>query len=255
MRYSFVFVNYNSEILINRSIKSILKYISTSFDFEFIVVDHSGEYFNRYSVDNLYYFSRENEGFGSGMNYGSSASNGEVLIIVNPDIYIVNKFCIDSYKVNSNTIAGFLVRPLSYNFDGLLPSPLGLLKEFVRCIFLFLLPNIYNKIALRIKHTQLSLGLKGCAPVEATPGCFVMFSREAFFKLGGYDVGFFLYFEDTDLFARAHDEKYEVLCYDGDFIVHETKPDSVKISGLVLRYYLTSLFRYSYKRLHVYFKF
>jgi hypothetical protein len=78
---------------------------------------------------------------------------------------------------------------------------------------------------------------------EWVAGMFMLFRREAFARLGGFDEGFFLYYEDVDICVRAWRQSLPVLVCPGVAVVHDARRDSHR-SLRHLRWHLASIGRY-----------
>ena len=73
-------------------------------------------------------------------------------------------------------------------------------------------------------------------------GMFLMFSSDAFRRIGGFDERFFLYYEDYDVCARLRRSGFEIAVDRRVQAVHDARRDSRR-SGRHLRWHLASLLR------------
>lgn len=74
-------------------------------------------------------------------------------------------------------------------------------------------------------------------------GMFMLFRREVFEKLGGFDQRYFLYYEDVDLCARLRLRGYAAaLCPDARVVHHAQRSSHRSIR--YLRWHLTSMIRF-----------
>lgn len=74
-------------------------------------------------------------------------------------------------------------------------------------------------------------------------GMFMLFRREVFEKLGGFDERYFLYYEDVDLCARLRLSGYEVaLCQEARVIHHAQRSSHRNLK--YMKWHLTSMLRY-----------
>lgn len=74
-------------------------------------------------------------------------------------------------------------------------------------------------------------------------GMFMLFRREIFEKLGGFDQRYFLYYEDVDLCARLRLHGYAVTLCPAASVVHHAQRSSHR-SIKYLRWHLTSMLRF-----------
>jgi len=81
---------------------------------------------------------------------------------------------------------------------------------------------------------------------EWVGGMFMLFRSEAFAQLGGFDEGFFLYYEDVDICVRAWKAGLPVVVCQTVGVIHDARRESHRN----LRHFcwhLTSMFRYFFK--------
>jgi GT2 family glycosyltransferase len=74
-------------------------------------------------------------------------------------------------------------------------------------------------------------------------GMFMLFRREVFEQLGGFDQRYFLYYEDVDLCARLRLRGYAVALCPAARVVHHAQRSSHR-SIRYLRWHLTSMLRF-----------
>jgi N-acetylglucosaminyl-diphospho-decaprenol L-rhamnosyltransferase len=78
-------------------------------------------------------------------------------------------------------------------------------------------------------------------------GMFMLFPREIFQKLGGFDQRYFLYYEDVDLCARLRLLGYEVAMCPGAKVVHHARRHSHQ-NLKYLAWHLASMTRYFFSQ-------
>lgn len=82
--------------------------------------------------------------------------------------------------------------------------------------------------------------------VDWTAGMFLLFPASVYSELGGFDKGFFLYYEDVDICARLWRSGRRVILHPGVTVIHAAQ----RASRRKLRYmkwHLFSMFRYFVK--------
>lgn len=95
------------------------------------------------------------------------------------------------------------------------------------------------------------LGDRGLHPVSShapdwVAGMFMLWRSEAFAALGGFDEGFFLYYEDVDICARTWKSGLHIaLCTEAS-VIHDARRESHR-SLRFLRWHLASMTRYFWK--------
>jgi N-acetylglucosaminyl-diphospho-decaprenol L-rhamnosyltransferase len=75
--------------------------------------------------------------------------------------------------------------------------------------------------------------------VDTVSGAVMLIRAEAFRRVGGFDEGFRMYFEETDLCRRLHDAGYRVALYPQATSVHWHGASSIQTSVRQVEYYLS----------------
>lgn len=81
---------------------------------------------------------------------------------------------------------------------------------------------------------------------EWVGGMFMLFRSSDFMRLGGFDEGFFLYYEDVDICARAWKQGMKISACPQVSVTHDARRDSHR-SARHLRWHLASMARYFWK--------
>jgi len=175
-------------------------------------------------------------GFGENHNAAFRQSGGEYFCVLNPDI----RFTADPFpellgQLRREAGAG-VVAPLVTTPDGALedsardfPTPWSILKKFFG----------WNR-------DRQTLGEKlgsDAVEVDWVAGMFMLFPRQVFADLGGFDERYFLYYEDVDLCDRLHHSGFRVLIAPGAGVVHDARRDSHRKLHY-LRWHLASMLRF-----------
>lgn len=79
--------------------------------------------------------------------------------------------------------------------------------------------------------------------VDWLTGACMLVRRDVFERIGGFDEGFFLYYEDVDLCHRVHDAGYDVVALPEAEVVHHLGQSGVS-SEFVARAYRESFYHY-----------
>jgi GT2 family glycosyltransferase len=140
-----------------------------------------------------------NRGFARAVNEGCRLSQGQWILLLNPDISVSADF-LDRVLAFTDRLAaeepragivGFELR----NADGTRQFSSGPLPTLARTLVRLALPRTRRKYHLR--HAR-----RRCQ-VPWVTGCCLLLRRECLNQLGGLDRDFFLYYEDVDLCQRA----------------------------------------------------
>jgi|HubBroStandDraft_1064217.scaffolds.fasta_scaffold65177_2 N-acetylglucosaminyl-diphospho-decaprenol L-rhamnosyltransferase len=148
-----------------------------------------------------------NEGFASAVNQGVAALDTELILLLNPDAELTSR--LDELEqacseAGTGLAAGKLVNEAGAVQRGFtlrrFPTPGTLVLE-VLGINRLLAANPVNR-----RYRCLDLDLDHAGEAEQPPGAFLMFRREVWQRLGGFDTQFHpLWFEDVDFCKRAID--------------------------------------------------
>lgn len=171
-------------------------------------------------------------GFSANHNRAFAQSSGELFCVMNPDIRLnKNPFpalisCLQDASVG-------VVAPLVVNQNGEIedsarrfPTPL----------------KILCKATGGCKGGDYAVKDEVIYP-DWVGGMFMLFHREVFDQLGGFDERYFLYYEDVDLCARLRLRGYEVaLCPDAKAIHHAHRSSHTSLK--FMKWHLTSMARF-----------
>jgi N-acetylglucosaminyl-diphospho-decaprenol L-rhamnosyltransferase len=145
----------------------------------------------------------DNPGFAAGVNRAAREAPGSHLLLLNPDCELVRPIVAPLLSVlEAHPEAGIV--------GGLVRDPLGGVQASARRF-----PNVTTAIAGRTswlsrvapgnplsRWNLTTFPSEGIARVDWVSGAFMLVRREAFDALGGFDEGFFLYWEDADFCRR-----------------------------------------------------
>jgi len=217
-KLSIIVVNFKNPPLLRLCLKSLFQNLESSFKKEIIVVDVSSSVETRNIISEfpevkLVCF-KENIGYTKGVNEGIKASQGEAVLIINPDI-IPLKGSIErmaDYIYRNEKIG--LLGPQLLNFDGSIQnssfafySPLTILY---RRTFLNLLPwakkELNRFLASNKDKTKIS-------EVDWIMGSALMTTKKAIDNIGPMDNNLFLYMSEVDWAHRFWENGYKVIYF------------------------------------------
>jgi len=197
-----VVITYNSEQVIDRCLDSCG-------DLPVVVIDNASRdgtsALVRRRAGVTLIENATNRGFASAVNQGVTALGTELVLLLNPDTALTSP--IDELEQalseeGTGLAAGKLVNEAGEVQRGFtlrrFPTPLTLVLE-VLGINSMLASNPVNR-----RYRCLDLDLESGGEAEQPPGAFLMFRREVWQRLGGFDTQFHpLWFEDVDFCKRA----------------------------------------------------
>jgi len=182
-----------------------------------------------------------NVGFAKGCNLGVRASNGSIVLLLNPDSMLPEQGLANALEVlrryPENTLAGcYLI-----NADG---------SEQRGCRRSLLTPKnaVAESLGLNFLAGNSALNLYGPMPeaaheVSAISGAFMMLARTFYDRLGGLDEGYFLHMEDMDFCMRVHQAGGKTICMPEVKVVHFRSTSEVA-SDVVEQHKARSFIRY-----------
>lgn len=257
---SFIIVNYNYL----KDIKLLISSMALSMTenpYEIIIIDNastddSRAYFTELSQkqDNLtYFYLEQNRGYGAANNIGVKMSNGNIVVLINPDTLLkesgFDAFILNALNENTGIVSPRIVYP-----DGKIQPNCGayatlltyILQSF-RIGYFIRKFNLTSKLKAFIKYFPVLqksfIGTylenfsndaiqKKCDWVS---GACLILKKEIFLKIGGFDENFFLYCEDEDLCRRIAMLDYKIIIDRQATIIHnEGFLKSRKSRGLTL---------------------
>jgi GT2 family glycosyltransferase len=225
MDLSVVVVTWNAAAFIEDCLRSCVESCdSAGLEYELIVVDNA-------SADNTVSLAEqsgtrvsvirnaENRGFATANNQGASRATGRALLFLNPD------------TITDSAALGHLWRFLfgSERIGAVCPSLQYEDGAFQHSAFSF--PTVAS-MALDVwsPHHRFTNGrINGRYPrsaydhpfkIDYALGACFMVRREAFDRVGPWDEGFFLYYEEVDWFVRLRAAGYEAWCVPDAAVTH-----------------------------------
>jgi GT2 family glycosyltransferase len=221
MDVSIVIVNYNQKNLLNVCLKGIIR-IAPKLNYEIIVVDNASKDKSQEMIKNWqlkisnfkYILNEKNKGFGAGCNQGIRISDGKYILILNPDIIVLENSIEKLYEFMEKNKDVGIVGPKLLNPDKTIQSscyrfPVWYIP-ILRRTFLGNLSWAKKKIDYYSMSDFDHLKEKD---VDWLLGAALMIRKEMLNQIGLFDERFFLYFEDVDLCKRAKIAGFRVVYY------------------------------------------
>lgn len=173
------------------------------------------------------------KGFGENHNYAFQQSNGNFFIVVNPDIRL------NDFKMSE------MLAPLDDPKVGVVgPLVMDSSNKYQDSARKF--PTVRRIVSRLIsKHDEVDYAW-GKEPfhVDWMGGMFLIFRRETFANVGGFDhQRFFMYFEDVDICERLWRCGYSVVLQPRVCVVHDAQRASRRDMKHLI-WHLTSAIRY-----------
>ena len=221
-------VTHNNMHSIKKTLDSLLEF--TRADFKLYVVDNS-------STDG-------NTGFGAGHNLIIDRLDSKYHVVINPDITVRDDAisALADYLEEHEDIG--LLGPKICFPDGRMQI-LGKRDPKIKYLFASRLRNEEKPSKLLREYAMLDEDYTKPFDIENASGCFFMIRTELFRKIGGFDEGYFLYFEDSDITRTVR--KYARAVFDPEVVVYHEWERESKYNLRLLFVHIRSMFYYMRK--------
>ena len=217
---SIIIVNYFSENLLSDCLQTLYRQSDTGF-FEVLVVNNGG---NESGKDDVlqkfpavqWIDMSYNAGFARANNKGIQQSNGDAVLLLNPDVLIENDAVLQSYRrlINSEFI-GCGVQLLNPDRTPQISGSFFLKGGLNHLLPLPVLGKCFKWMGESLKVKKPSVfEASGVQEVDWVNGAYLMVKKSAVEKAGLLDEDFFLYAEEIEWCARLR--KTGAFCIYGD---------------------------------------
>jgi GT2 family glycosyltransferase len=156
---------------------------------------------------------QRNFGFARAVNEGVRLSQGEWLLLLNPDMSVPPGFLDDvlalTQRLDDEPRTGIVGLSLR-DSDGRPQPSTGPFPTFLGTLARLVLPRRWRKYNL----------IRSGNEVDWVTGCCLLVRRQVLREVGGLDASFFLYYEDVDLCRRARQRGWIVRQEPGLFAFH-----------------------------------
>ncbi|MCF6269642.1 MAG: glycosyltransferase [Melioribacteraceae bacterium] len=234
---SIIIVNYNVKEFVKNLLFSLHKALE-NYSSEIILIDNASSDGSVEDIQEKFPYvkviaNKENVGFGKANNQGLEISKGKFIVLINPDTIVRE----DTFSkliefIEADKEVGMTTCKV-LNPDGTLqlacrrsfPGPWTSFTKITG------LSNLFPKSKFFSKYNLTYLDENKANEVDAISGSFMMFTREVYEKVGGFDPQFFMYGEDLDLCYRVQSAGYKVFYTPVTEIIHY-KGESTKRSSI-----------------------
>jgi N-acetylglucosaminyl-diphospho-decaprenol L-rhamnosyltransferase len=187
-----------------------------------------------------------NLGFAQGNNVGLAAARGRYLLLLNSDTEVrpgAVRALVEFMEAHPEAGA---CGPMLLNPDGTL-QPSGRALPGVWQVFIGM-TRLY-RLWKRDFYLERGRDYTQTRRVEELSGAALLIRREVYEKLGGFDPGFFAYYEDVDWCKRMGDAGYTLYYVPAARVIHQWQGTSRAVSELAYRAGQYSL-RYYFAKHH-----
>jgi N-acetylglucosaminyl-diphospho-decaprenol L-rhamnosyltransferase len=175
------------------------------------------------------------KGFAANHNQAFKRCTTPCFAVLNPDLRLTEDPFASLAKVQTEMDAGIIAPSVR--------APDGTIEDSVRDF-----PTLGQLLGKLLGLGDGSVALDGDhpQPVDWAAGMFLLFQSESFRKFGGFDEGFFLYYEDVDICVRMWKGGSRVVLHPGVSVIHEAQRASRR-KIRYMRWHLASMARYFVK--------
>ena len=238
-------------IVTYNNISTIAKTLETLFgetkdiDFKLYVLDNGSsdgtpEYIEKNYPDVTVIRSGKNVGFGAGHNIIINQVESKYHAVINPDIVLTqNAVKKMADYMDGNPEIGLLSPRICFP-DGR-DQILGKRNPHLKYLVASRLRGDEPSKLLK-EYAMLDCDLSEPTEIENATGCFMFIRTDVLKSIGGFDDGFFMYFEDADL-ARRINEVSKCVYYPDAVVNHVWGRDSKRNFKLML-VHINSMLRY-----------
>jgi GT2 family glycosyltransferase len=208
-KVSLIVITYNNEGIIKKSLESFLHFLNDYID-EVIVFDNASNDKSLDEIDEIndrrikVIKSVENLGYRKALNKAMKMVNNAIVIVTNPDIYLIDNSLINIIKIinNDNKIAIGCPIPTTQNYF--------MYKEILPCI-----------LFKRLKSNELVKDAKIIESYMGGGSIFVI-RKDVYDKIGGLDETCFMYGEEIELSYKARKLGYRIIWDTSAKVIHES---------------------------------
>ena len=235
MKFSVVIVSYDSW---PHTLRCVAALYETGYKgFEVLVVDNGREPVPGLPESVRLIRNPENVGFARACNQGIAASEGDCVVLVNPDVLVERDFfdLLGAFFEN-NPEAG-IVGPRVLDAYGNLQLSARREVSLVSGLLgrtSFLTRLFPNSAAVK-RMFPAADELSGPTQVDWVSGACLAVRRETLREIGGLDGRFFMYFEDTDLCRRSREAGRPVYYLPHVEVLHHTGASSRSKTSAIWR--------------------
>lgn len=223
MTLSIIILNYKTKNLLKQCLKNIAN-LNLPLEHEIIVVDNNSQdgtaEMIKDSPNIKFIQANENRGMGAGNNLGIHGSQGEYVLILNPDVVVLENSIENLLNfITTNEKIGCVAPKLLYPNKTYQPSCYKFPKFFLLPVFIrtslrkwggkFLDDYLMNQVSVNEPHQ-----------IDWARGSALLLRKNVLEQINGFDERFFMYLEDTDLCRRIWQANYEIWYVPQSQMVH-----------------------------------
>jgi len=182
----------------------------------------------------------DNPGYGTALNLAFAGSSTPYLLALNSDVLLhVGALELLIRFLDHHPECAIAGPALTYPDGRLQPSPKHFHRLSIALAEVFWLNFLFPRNVLVRRFYCADQDLANDPWVDTVSGAAMLIRAEAFRQVGGFDEGFRMYFEETDLCRRLHDAGYRVALYSQATAVHCHGASTIQTSVRQVDYFLS----------------
>ena len=248
---SIILVLYNSKDYIYDCLNSIIDSKIMNVPHEILILNNNQN--DHYELNNnkiKVIKSDSNIGYTSAINKLIQISKGDYILTINPDVILNKNTLYDMHCIIKNNKNIGVVGCRGLNTDKTLQ--ISSRRRFPHIFTLLTrIGHSLNKTIIN-KYNYFDINSTDYYAVDSVSGSCMLFRRELYDKLNGFDERFFLYFEDTDFCIRSNLINYKVIYDPSSSYIHKNRGSVNKKNKYFVKFHfylsmIKFLFKYYYE--------
>lgn len=248
---SVIIVNYNVRQFVLQTLHSVYQSKLAGLTIEVIVVDNdsndgSVEAIQKHFPQAKVIANTNNPGFSKANNQGIEISQGEFVLLLNPDTVIEeNTLCLAVKKMKEEKDIGALGVKMIDGTGAFLPeSKRSFPTPWNSLTKLLGLSTLFSGSKMMGGYNLTYLDENTTHDIDVLCGAFMLMRKSALDKAGVLDEDFFMYGEDIDLSYRIKKAGYRILYFPETQIIHYKGESTKKSSVNYVRIFYNAMIIY-----------
>lgn len=248
---SIIIVNWNTCNLLRQCLKSIYQ-ITENINFEVFVVDNASSDKSVQMVQNEFpqvkiIANKKNLGFAKANNQAIKQSQGEYILLLNPDTIVLSNAISKSINfLKNNPKVGILGCKILNPDNTWQPSCRTFPTIISQIVILLKLHNLFPHLIK--KYLMLEMDENKIQEVDQVMGAFFLIKKEVIEKIGYLDDKYWIWFEEVDFCQRAKRAGFKTYYFPEAQIIHYKAQSFNQVLPLKKQWHFNlSLLRYLWK--------
>ena len=248
---SVIIVNYNVRQFVLQTLHSVYQSQLDGLSMEVIVVDNNSgdgsvEAIRKNFPKVQVIANSDNPGFSKANNQGIEISNGEFVLLLNPDTVVEEKtLAMSVAKMKAELDIGALGVKMIDGTGAFLPeSKRSFPTPWNSLTKLLGLSTLFSGSRMMGGYNLTYLDENKIHDIDVLCGAFMLMRKSALYKSGNLDEDFFMYGEDIDLSYRIKKAGFRILYYPETQIIHYKGESTKKSSVNYVRIFYNAMIIY-----------